>query len=95
MKKICFSWDELKNKSNLKKHGVSFEEASTVFYDSEAVEFYDDPHSEGEDRFFMLGMSSALRLLLVCHCHREKEGEIRVISARKATKTESKEYKGR
>ena len=90
MKNIGFAWDEKKNESNLKKHGVSFEEACSVFYDEAAVEFFDDEHSSAEDRFLMLGMSSGLRLLLVCHCYREDSGKIRIISARKATKTESK-----
>lgn len=93
MKKIRFSWDNGKDKSNVKKHGVSFEEASTVFHDPDAIEFYDRHHSVSEDRFLMLGMSSRLRILLVCHCYRKGDGLIRIISARKATKIEQKEYK--
>ena len=77
-------------KNSLSK--ISFQEASTVFYDEMAVEFYDDEHSEWEDRFLLLGLSNKLNLLIVCHCHRESEGIIRIISARKATKKESQFY---
>ena len=90
---LRFTWDPKKAKANLKKHGVAFEEAQTVFYDEHAVEFYDDEHSEWEDRFLLLGFSSRLRLLLVCHCFREGEGIIRIVSARKATATESAQYR--
>jgi uncharacterized DUF497 family protein len=94
MKELRFEWDEAKAEDNLGKHGVSFEEASSVFYDERAVEFYDDEHSEWEDRFLLLGLSGNLRLLLVCHCHREGESVIRIISARKATKNEARHYQG-
>ena len=89
---IKFTWDEVKNKSNTKKHGVSFEEAQSVFLDENAQEFFDESHSDDEERFLMLGISSNLRLLLVCHCYREADNTIRIISARKATTTERKEY---
>jgi len=89
---IDFQRDAVKAASNLKKHGVSFEEAQTVFYDDFAIEFYDQPHSTGEDRFLMLGMSSAARLLLICHCERDEGHVIRIISARKATQKESLHY---
>ena len=89
---IKFEWNPAKAASNLKKHGVSFEEAQTVFYDEFAVQFYDDPHSAEEDRFLMLGMSSGAHLLLVCHCERDGGDIIRIISARKATKQESAHY---
>ena len=89
---IKFDWDPAKAASNLRKHGVSFEEAQSVFYDELAVQFYDDPHSIDEDRFLMLGMSSGAHLLLVCHCERDGSGVIRIISARKATKQESSFY---
>ena len=89
---IEFEWDPAKAASNLKKHGVSFEEAQTVFYDEFAVQFYDEPHSAEEDRFLMLGMSSGAHLLLVCHCERDGGDIIRIISARKATKQESAHY---
>jgi len=94
MKQLRFEWDENKARSNLKKHGVSFEEAETVFYDENAIEFYDDEHSEWEDRFLLLGISHRMRLLLICHVYREKNGVIRIISARKATKNEAKHYRG-
>lgn len=94
MKSLRFEWDLDKAKRNLEEHGVSFEEAQTVFYDEFAVEFYDDKHSEWEDRFLMLGLSTQLKLLLVCHCYRERESVIRIISARKATKTEAQFYGG-
>jgi len=94
MKAIHFQWDSDKAKENLVKHGILFEEAESVFYDDRAVEFYDDEHSEWEDRFLLLGLSKNLNLLLVCHCFRESESVIRIISARKATKKEAKYYKG-
>lgn len=91
---IKFEWDLAKAASNKKKHGVSFEEAESIFYDEFAVQFYDEEHSESEDRFLMLGFSDEARILLVCHCEREKGKTIRIISARKATKLESENYKG-
>lgn len=90
---LRFVWDSRKAKTNLEKHGVSFEEARSVFHDEHAIEFYDDEHSEWEDRFLLLGLSSRLRLLLICHCFREEEGAIRIVSARKATTRESKQYR--
>ncbi len=92
-KELRFEWDPAKAEANTRKHGVSFEEAMSVFYDEWAVEFYDDEHSEWEDRFLMLGLSGRLRLLLVCHCHRAGESVIRIISARKATRTEAEQYR--
>lgn len=89
---IEFVWDPAKAAANLRKHGVSFEEAQTVFYDEFAIQFYDEPHSSDEERFLMLGMSSGAHLLLVCHCERDGGGVIRIISARKATKLESSSY---
>ena len=89
-----FTWDENKNTINKQRHGVSFEEAETVFYDEEALLEYDEKHSEGEDRFRLLGYSSEGNLLLVVHCIRE-ETIIRIISARKATNTESRNYERR
>lgn len=79
----------------MRKHGVAFDEARSVFYDEHAVEFYDDEHSEWEDRFLLLGLSSRLRLLLVCHCYREEDNVIRIVSARKATRAESEHYRRR
>jgi uncharacterized DUF497 family protein len=88
---IEIQWDPRKNTSNKRKHGVSFEEASTVLYDENAVEFYDEDGSETEDRFLLLGVSHRLRILMACDCVREGDS-IRIISARKATSTEAKEY---
>ena len=90
---IEFEWDPTKAVSNKKKHGVSFEEAQSVFYDEFAVQFFDGEGSESEDRFLMLGLSSEAQLLMVCHCERH-ENIIRIISARRATKTEGKFYQG-
>lgn len=94
MTDLRFVWDNDKARTNESKHGVSFEEARTVFHDDWAIEFYDDTHSEWEDRFLLLGRSAASRLLLVCHCFREDLSTIRIISARKATGSESKHYRG-
>lgn len=93
MNKLKFEWDENKAQSNLEKHGVSFEEAMTVFYDERALEFFDKNNSEWEDRFLMLGITTEFKLLLVCHCYRDDDNIIRIISARKATKNEAKNYK--
>jgi len=79
MNELRFEWDDSKSQSNAKKHGVSFEEAQAVFYDEHAIQFYDPDHSEGEDRFIMLGISFKLRVLVVCHCHRENDDVIRII----------------
>ena len=92
MESLHFSWDPQKAISNASKHGVTFEEARSVFYDDYAVEFYDDEHSDWEDRFLLLGMSTRLHLLLVCHCYRESDSIIRIISARKATESEANYY---
>ena len=91
---IEFEWNPTKAISNKKKHNVSFEEAQSVFYDDFAVQFYDEENSETEDRFLMLGLSNESKLLLVCHCEKEEGNIIRIISARKATKNESKLYEG-
>ena len=91
---IDFEWEPAKAKANVRKHGVSFEEALSIFYDEFAVQFFDDDHSSGEERFLLLGMSTGARLLLVCHCEREAGNIIRIISARKATKRESAFYNG-
>lgn len=92
---IKFEWNETKASKNLKKHGVSFEEASSVFYDDFAVQFYDKEHSElEEDRFLLLGVSNQSRLLMVCNCEKLSGNVLRIISARKATKNERKYYHG-
>jgi len=94
MEPIRFDWDEQKNQSNQRKHGVAFEEAQTVFFDERALEF-PDPDAEEEVRFLMIGLSLKLRVLLVCHCFRESDSVIRIISARRATKKEREVYAGR
>ena len=91
---IRFAWDPPKAAANLKKHRISFEDAQSVFYDEFAVQFFDEMHSSEEERFLMLGMSSAANLLIVCHCEREGGAVIRIISARKATRRESAFYQG-
>jgi uncharacterized protein len=91
---IKFEWDTAKATSNKKKHGVSFEEAQSIFYDEFAVQFFDLDNSVAEDRFLMLGFSDEARLLIVCHCERDQGSTIRIISARKATKNEGKYYQG-
>ena len=89
---IVFDWDPAKATANVRKHGVSFDEAQSVFYDEFAVQFFDGEHSADEERFLLLGMSTGAHLLLVCHCERESGNVIRIISARKATKRESTFY---
>lgn len=89
---IKFEWDSTKAVANVRKHGVSFEEAQSVFYDEFAVQFFDEDHSGDDERFLLLGMSTEARLLLVCHCERDAGNIIRIISARKATKRESTFY---
>lgn len=91
MNEINFEWDGLKAATNKRKHGISFEEARTVFYDDNAIEFDDPDHSKNEDRFIMLGMSYKLRVLVISHC--ERRGDIiRIISARKANRHEAQYY---
>ena len=89
---LRFDWDERKNRRNRAKHGVWFEEARTVFEDPHARFFYDPEHSEREDRFILLGVSSAARTLIVVHCYRDSDSLVRIISARKATKKEVRFY---
>ncbi len=91
---LTFSWDEKKNKSNLAKHKVSFEEAKSVFYDDNARVIFDPDHSKAEDRFIILGISKLLNILTVVHCYKEHDSDIRIISARKATRNEKNEYTG-
>ena len=91
---IEFGWNPAKAASNQKKHGVSFEEAQSVFYDEFAIQFFDRENPEAEDRFLMLGLSNESRILIVCHCERDSGNVIRIISARKATKNERKHYEG-
>lgn len=89
---IKFSWDDNKAESNRIKHGVTFDEAKTVFYDDNALLIDDPDHSGDEERFIILGMSKEFKILVVCHCYRDSSKNIRIISARKATKSEKKEY---
>lgn len=91
---VQFEWDPHKAQANQRKHGVSFEEARSVFYDEYARQFFDEEHSAAEDRFIMLGLSDRSRLLVVCHCERVLGGVVRIISARKATARERKFYDG-
>ena len=93
MSELRFEWDERKNTENQRKHGVSFEEAQAVFLDDHAMLIDDPDHSSREERFILLGLSAALRLLVVCHSYRASDTVIRIISARKATATERETYR--
>jgi uncharacterized DUF497 family protein len=92
MREISFAWDERKNQQNRRTHGISFEEAQSVFFDEEAVHFFDPDHSDDEDRFLLIGRSYRLRVVLLCHCFRESDRVIRIISARRATRAERSVY---
>jgi len=92
---LRFEWDPGKSTGNLRRHGVSFEDASTVFVDENGILINDPDHSLEEDRFILLGLSSSLRILIVCHCYRAEGQSIRIISARKADGQERKVYFGR
>jgi uncharacterized DUF497 family protein len=93
MSEMRFEWDEEKNQENKRKHGVPFEEAQTVFLDENSVRFFDPDHSRDEDRFIMVGMSIRLRVVVVCHCYRQDDSVIRIISARKADRKEQNDYR--
>ena len=93
MPQITFAWDEKKNEENQRKHGISFDEAKTVFVDEHALLTSDPDHSSDEQRFVLLGMSAALRTVVVCHCYRDEDEVIRIFSARKATRKEQNIYK--
>jgi uncharacterized DUF497 family protein len=93
MNSLKFEWDTRKATANLKKHGISFDEAKSAFFDEQAKLIDDPDHSEDEDRFILLGLSHSLRIVVVCHCYRGDDDVIRIISARKATTHELKEYK--
>ena len=95
MPELRIEWDEAKNRANQRKHGVAFEEAETVFYDDWAILVEDDDPDEPEERFALLGLSTRLRTLVVCHCYREGEEVIRLISARRANKNEREDYETR
>ena len=92
MADLKIEWDAAKSHGNLRKHGVSFEEAATVFYDDNALLLADPDHSAHEDRFVLLGLSAALRLVVVCHCYRTDHETIRIISARKTSRAERLVY---
>jgi uncharacterized DUF497 family protein len=89
-----FNWDRSKNLANIEKHGVSFKDATMVFFDPHVAAYDDESHSWDEERFIAVGLSENLRLLTVCHCFREDDTVVRIISARKATKQEEKLYGG-
>ncbi len=93
MTEMRFAWDRAKAAENIRKHGVSFEEAATVFGDENARMKHDPDHSQTEDRFLLLGFSAKLRMLIVCHAYRENDDVIRIISARKATPNERRQYR--
>ena len=95
MSELRFEWDQRKSAANKKKHGLSFEEAATVFSDENALLIADHVHSDEEDRFVLLGLSASLRTLVVCHCYRKRDDVIRIISARKATQNERGHYEQR
>jgi hypothetical protein len=90
--KIKFEWDKNKEKVNIQKHGISFTDAKTAFHDEYAMQFYDPDHSEDEDRFILLGTNNQLKTLVVCHCFRQDETVIRIISARNADSSEQTIY---
>jgi uncharacterized DUF497 family protein len=93
MSALRFEWDPKKAASNLRKHKVSFEDAQTVFSDERALLINDPDHSEAEERFVLLGLSSTMRLLVVVHCYRAADNVIRLISARKADADERSLYR--
>jgi uncharacterized DUF497 family protein len=95
MRELRFEWDERKAAANLRKHGVAFEEARTVFLDERALLIPDPEHSADEDRFVLLGLSVRLRTLVVCHCYRRDDEVVRVISARRANRVERRQYEER
>ncbi len=94
MNAVRFAWDPAKAEANRRKHGISFEEATSAFADENGRMKHDPEHSQVEDRFILLGFSARLRLLIVCHAYRENDEVIRIISARRATPTERKQYGG-
>ena len=93
MSDVRFEWDENKNRANIKKHGVSFNEAMTVFDDPDVMYKPDPDHSQLEARFIAFGFSANTRILVVCHCYYESDSVIRIISARKATANETNQYR--
>ena len=94
MLNITFEWDASQASLNKKKHGISFDEAKTVFFDENAKVIHDPEHSDDEERFIILGLSVNVRMLVIIHCYRKNDSIIRLISARKATQNESMQYHG-
>jgi uncharacterized DUF497 family protein len=94
LRDIFYEWNENKNRANIRKHGISFNEAMTVFDDDNALYKPDPDHSQEEARFMIIGLSIRNNLLIVCHCYRESDTIVRIISARKATKSETEQYGG-
>ena len=92
MEFLEFEWNEKKAKANARKHKVTFEETRTTFYDEHALQFFDPDHSDDEDHFILLGTSYKLNTIVVCHCFRESEKKVRIISARKADYDEESQY---
>jgi uncharacterized DUF497 family protein len=92
---LDFEWDDGKNEENIRKHGISFFEAADAFRDEHSLLYFDEAHSEDEERFYLIGTSSRLTTLIVFHCYRFDGSSTRIISARKATTNEKKEYEGR
>ncbi|MGL4484648.1 MAG: BrnT family toxin [Anaerovoracaceae bacterium] len=89
---LKFEWDDIKNEVNIRKHKISFAEATKVFWDNNSILFDDPEHSEYEERFLIIGITTSEKVCIVCHCYREDDDVIRIISARKATKFESVKY---
>lgn len=92
MNALQFEWDTAKNRANIKKHNISFTEAKSAFYDEQALVFSDPDHSVDEERFILLGLSIKTQVLVVCHCFRQSETVVRIISARKADSDEVGDY---
>jgi uncharacterized DUF497 family protein len=92
MSQLSFVWEPAKDRANRRKHGIGFEEASAAFRDEKARLYFDPDHSGDEDRFILLGLSFQLRVLVVCHCYREAEHVVRIISARRAGRSEQEAY---
>ncbi|MBX2807082.1 MAG: BrnT family toxin [Cellvibrionaceae bacterium] len=89
---LLFEWNKEKESANIKKHGLSFEQAKSAFFDENAIQFYDPDHSSEEARFILLDTNNELHTLVICHCFREEETRIRIISARKTNKEEANVY---
>ena len=95
MANLHFTWDAAKARANIAKHGISFEEAETAFSDEDAILVPDPEHSALEERFLLIGLSVALRVLVVVHCEPDVSGAIRLISARRASRSERGQYAAR